>query len=155
MNFGITPSAFTPVPLWSAISAAAASSTTPRTTTPSIPQRDWRLPTSFRDPDPRQSHARRTFSDLIRRGRSEPLRVYEPLPADAFKAPSMVQYSQAFAKLEAGGASAMPAFAALVGSHADYPLAGSHLKRSLNGAKGVRMQLERRSSRHDARFPRR
>jgi hypothetical protein len=47
-----------------------------------------------------------------------------------------------FAKLEAGGASAMPAFAALVGWHADYPLAGFHLKRLLNGAKGVRMQLE-------------
>ena len=37
---------------------------------------------------------------------------------------------------------AMPAFAALVGLHADDPLAGFHLKRLLNGAKGVRMQLE-------------
>jgi adenylate cyclase len=64
------------------------------------------------------------------------------LPADAFKALAMTQYSQAFAKLEAGGASAMPAFAALVESHADYPLAGFHLKRLLNGAKGVQMQLE-------------
>jgi hypothetical protein len=36
----------------------------------------------------------------------------------------------------------MPAFAALVGSHAEDPLANFHLKRLLNGAKGVRMQLE-------------
>ena len=37
---------------------------------------------------------------------------------------------------------AMPAFAALVGPHADDALAGFHLRRLLNGAKGVRMQLE-------------
>jgi adenylate cyclase len=36
----------------------------------------------------------------------------------------------------------MPAFAALVGTHADDALASFHLKRLLNGAKGVRMQLE-------------
>ena len=52
------------------------------------------------------------------------------------------QYAEAFAKLEAGDAGAMPSFAALVGKHADDPLAGFHLKRLLNGAKGVRMQLE-------------
>jgi class 3 adenylate cyclase len=84
----------------------------------------------------------RPVGDLVLRGRSEPLRAYEPLPPEAFKAPAMKQYSEAFAKLEAGDASAMPAFAALVGSHADDPLAGFHLKRLLNGAKGVRMQLE-------------
>lgn len=84
----------------------------------------------------------RPVGDLVLRGRSEPLRAYEPLPADAFTAPAMTQYSEAFAKLEAGDATAMPAFAALVGLHADDPLAGFHLKRLLNGAKGVRMQLE-------------
>jgi hypothetical protein len=88
-----------------------------------------------------QNFQDRPLGDLILRGRSEPLRAYEPLPADAFKAPAITQYSQAFAKLEAGGASAMAAFAALVGSHADDPLAG-FLKRLLNGPKGVRMQLE-------------
>jgi adenylate cyclase len=36
----------------------------------------------------------------------------------------------------------MPAFAALVGMHADDALAGFHLRRLLNGSKGVRMQLE-------------
>jgi class 3 adenylate cyclase len=84
----------------------------------------------------------RPVGDLMLRGRSEPLRAYEPLPAPAFEGPTTKQYSDAFAKLEAGDAGAMPAFAALVGSHSDDALAGFHLRRLLNGAKGVRMQLE-------------
>ena len=84
----------------------------------------------------------RPVGDLLLRGRSEPLRAYEPLRAEVFAAPAMAQYLEAFAKLEAGDAAAMPAFAALVGSHADDALAGFHLRRLLNGAKGVCMQLE-------------
>jgi class 3 adenylate cyclase len=84
----------------------------------------------------------RPVGDIVLRGRSEPLRAYEPLRAEAFSSPATAQYGEAFAKLEAGDAAAMPAFAALVGMHADDPLAGFHLKRLLNGAKGVRMQLE-------------
>jgi class 3 adenylate cyclase/CheY-like chemotaxis protein len=84
----------------------------------------------------------RPVGDLMLRGRSEPLRAYEPLSAEAFEGQATSQYSEAFAKLEAGDAAAMPAFAALVGSHADDALAGFHLRRLLNGAKGVRMQLE-------------
>jgi len=84
----------------------------------------------------------RPVGDLMLRGRSEPLRAYEPLPATAFAQPATAQYSEAFAKLEAGDAAAMPAFAALVGAHAEDALASFHLKRLLNGAKGVRMQLE-------------
>ena len=84
----------------------------------------------------------RAVGDLVLRGRSEPLRAYEPLSADSFKAPATAQYAEAFAKLEAGDAAAMPAFAALVGLHADDPLAGFHLKRLLNGARGIRMELE-------------
>jgi class 3 adenylate cyclase len=84
----------------------------------------------------------RPIGDLMLRGRSEPLRAFEPLQPADFQVRAVAQYSEAFAKLEAGDATAMPAFAALVGSHADDPLAGFHLKRLLNGAKGVRMQLE-------------
>lgn len=84
----------------------------------------------------------RPVGDIVLRGRSEPLRAYEPLTAAVFAGPATSQYSEAFAKLEAGDAAAMPAFAALVGLHADDALAGFHLKRLLNGAKGVRMQLE-------------
>jgi class 3 adenylate cyclase len=84
----------------------------------------------------------RPVGDLMLRGRSEPLRAYEPLRDETFAGAATAQYSEAFAKLEAGNAGAMPAFAALVGQHADDALAGFHLKRLLNGAKGVRMQLE-------------
>jgi class 3 adenylate cyclase len=84
----------------------------------------------------------RPVGDLVLRGRTEPLRAYEPLGRDAFDGPASKQYTDAFAKLEAGDAGAMPAFAALVGLHAEDPLAGFHLRRLLNGAKGVRMQLE-------------
>lgn len=84
----------------------------------------------------------RPVGDIVLRGRSEPLRTYEPLSEQAFAAPETAQYAQAFAKLEAGDPAAMPAFAALVGAHADDALAGFHLKRLLNGASGVRMKLE-------------
>jgi adenylate cyclase len=84
----------------------------------------------------------RPVGDLMLRGRSEPLRAYEPLKAAVFERPSTTQYSEAFAKLESGDAAAMPAFAALVGLHSDDALAGFHLRRLLNGAKGVRMQME-------------
>lgn len=84
----------------------------------------------------------RPVGELMLRGRSEPLRAFEPLPPAKFEAPETALYSEAFAKMEAGDAAAMPAFAALVGMHAGDSLAGFHLKRLLNGAKGIRMQLE-------------
>jgi adenylate cyclase len=85
----------------------------------------------------------RPVGDLMLRGRGEPLRAYEPLTAAAFAGPAAALYSEAFAKLEAGDPAAMPAFAALVGLHADDALAGFHLRRLLNGAKGVRLQLDK------------
>jgi len=84
----------------------------------------------------------RPVGDLMLRGRSETLRAWEPLPKAVADMPETAQYKEAFAKLEAGDAAAMPAFAALVGSHAEDALAGFHLRRLLNGAKGVRLQLE-------------
>jgi class 3 adenylate cyclase len=84
----------------------------------------------------------RPVGDLMLRGRSEPLRAYEPLAEARFNGPTTAQYCEAFAKLESGDGAAMPAFAALVGSHAGDALAGFHLRRLLNGAKGPRIQLE-------------
>ena len=84
----------------------------------------------------------RPVGDILLRGRSEPLRAFEPLQDAPFKATATARYGEAFAKLEAGDATAMPAFAALVGLHADDALAGFHLKRLLNGAKGAHIQLD-------------
>lgn len=83
----------------------------------------------------------RPVGDLILRGRSEPLRAYEPLRPATFKSLATAQYKEAFAWLEAGDTAAIPAFATLVGMHADDPLAGFHLKRLLNGANGARIEL--------------
>jgi class 3 adenylate cyclase len=83
----------------------------------------------------------RPVGDLILRGRSGSLRAYEPLKPEVFATAAIACYSEAFAKLEAGDQGAMPAFAALVGMYSEDPLAGYHLKRLLNGGKGVRMEL--------------
>src|SRR3954471_1183917 len=61
----------------------------------------------------------RPVGNISLRGRSEPLRAFEPLQDARFKTTANAQYGEAFAKLEAGDAAAMPAFAALVGLHAD------------------------------------
>jgi class 3 adenylate cyclase len=89
-----------------------------------------------------ESFLGRPVGDLVLRGRSEPLRAYEPLAAAAFKGSATAPYCDAFAKLEAGDAAAMPAFAALVGLYANDALGGFHLRRLLNGARGTLIQLE-------------
>ena len=79
----------------------------------------------------------RPVGDLMLRGRSEPLRAYEPLRGNPGAAES---YAQAFAKLEAKDPTAIAAFAALVGARPDDALAQYHLKRLLNGGSGTRLE---------------
>ncbi|WP_050420869.1 adenylate/guanylate cyclase domain-containing protein [Bradyrhizobium tropiciagri] len=83
----------------------------------------------------------RPIGDLVLRGRSEALRAHEPLSAAESYGLAATQYATAFNKLEANDTDVVPAFAALVGLNADDPLANFHLKRLLNGAKGVRMHV--------------
>ncbi len=83
----------------------------------------------------------RPIGDLVLRGRSEALRAHEPLSAAESYGVAATQYATAFNKLEANDTDVVPAFAALVGLNADDPLANFHLKRLLNGAKGVRMHV--------------
>jgi adenylate cyclase len=79
----------------------------------------------------------RPIGDLVLRGRTEPLRAFEPLTQVDFDESATGVYLSAFAKLEANEPGAMPAFAALVGMRDDDCLASFHLKRLLNGAKGT------------------
>ena len=79
----------------------------------------------------------RPVGDLRLRGRSEPLRAYEPLAADEAGSPAAKAYADAFAKLETRDPTAVAAFAALVGLNPADPLAQYHLKRLLNGAVGT------------------
>jgi len=64
------------------------------------------------------------------------------LSAAEFDAPARTLYTTAFAKLQSDAAAAMPSFAALVGLHPDDPLASYHLKRLLNGGKGIQIKLD-------------
>jgi adenylate cyclase len=89
----------------------------------------------------REDFHRRPVGDLVLRGKSEPLRAYELLTAEAYADPATDCYLKAFAKLEARDPSAMSAFAALIGMRPDDCLASFHLKRLLNGATGTRIAL--------------
>jgi adenylate cyclase len=80
----------------------------------------------------------RPVGDLLLRGRSEPMRAYEPLRAE--DEASAQGYLDAFAKLEARDPAAVGAFAALVGARPDDGLAQYHLRRLLNGGSGVRIE---------------
>ena len=84
----------------------------------------------------------RPVGELLLRGRSEPLRAFEPLTPEEYNAPPTRAYLDAFGKLDAGDPSAMPAFAALLGLRGDDQLVSFHLKRLLNGATGVRIMLD-------------
>jgi adenylate cyclase len=79
----------------------------------------------------------RPVGDLRLRGRSEPLRAYEPLASEEVGSPATRAYAEAFAKLEAHDPAAIGAFAALLGLRPADPLAQYHLKRLLNGVVGT------------------
>jgi adenylate cyclase len=84
----------------------------------------------------------RPVGDLLLRGRSEPLRAYEPLSAAAADDPATARYLDAFARLEANDPGAIPAFAAQVGLAAEDALASFHLRRLLNGGHGTQVALD-------------
>ena len=82
----------------------------------------------------------RPVGDLVLRGRSEPMRGFEPLtPAEA-SSPEAAAYLGAFAKLEARDPLAVAAFASLIGARPSDALAQYHLKRLLNGGIGTRIE---------------
>jgi adenylate cyclase len=84
----------------------------------------------------------RPVGDLVLRGKTEALRAFEPLTNEQYESPATKSYLDAFAKLEAGDAGAMAAFATHVGREPHDLLANFHLKRLLNGAKGPRIAME-------------
>jgi adenylate cyclase len=83
----------------------------------------------------------RPVGDLVLRGRSESMRVYEPLSPEDCSSPETKTYLDAFKKLEARDPAAVAAFAALIGARPHDPLAQYHLKRLLNGELGVRIEM--------------
>ena len=79
----------------------------------------------------------RPVGDLVLRGRTEPLRAFEPLTAGD----NAEGYRAAFDKLEAGDPAALAAFAAEVGKRPDDQLASFQLKRLLNGERGTQIAI--------------
>jgi adenylate cyclase len=84
----------------------------------------------------------RLVGDLVLRGKSDVLRVFEPLRAAQYDAPATKSYLEAFAKLEAGDPGATAAFAAHLGNQPEDQLASFHLKRLLNGATGTQITMD-------------
>jgi adenylate cyclase len=84
----------------------------------------------------------RPVGDLVLRGRTEPIRAFEPLRPDQYDDPATADYLQAFAKLEAGDPGAVAAFAAQIGKRAEDQLASFHLRRLLNGSTGTRIVMK-------------
>jgi adenylate cyclase len=84
----------------------------------------------------------RPVGDLMLRGRSEPLRAFEPLGVAQYDDPATKSYLDAFAKMESGDPTAIAAFAAHIGKLPKDQLASFHLKRLLNGATGTRIAME-------------
>ncbi|MEY9560129.1 hypothetical protein ABIA23_005450 [Sinorhizobium fredii] len=83
----------------------------------------------------------RPVGDLLLRGRTEPIRAFEPLEAGRYASAETQAYLIAFEELAAGDRHAVTAFAALVGRDAEDGLASFHLKRLLNGETSTTITL--------------
>src|SRR5215469_2305442 len=84
----------------------------------------------------------RPVGDLMLRGKTEALRVFEPLRPEQADDPGTANYLNAFAKLKACDPGALAAFAAHVGKQPTDQLASFHLKRLLNGNTGVQIVMD-------------
>jgi len=84
----------------------------------------------------------RPVGDLTVRGKTEAMRVFEPLTPAQHQNTATASYLEAFALLEAADSGALAAFAAHVGNHPNDPLANFHLKRLLNGARGTKLAMD-------------
>ena len=83
----------------------------------------------------------RPVGDLLLRGRTELMRVFEPLRPEERSSRHTLGYADAFAKLEAHDPGALAVFAALVGECPADALAQYHLRRLLNGGSGTRIEM--------------
>ena len=81
----------------------------------------------------------RSIGDLMLRGRVDVLRAYEPLRGESDAA--IQPYTLAFEKMASKDPGARSAFAGLLGTAPDDPLANFHLRRLLNGEVGVTIDL--------------
>lgn len=85
----------------------------------------------------------RPVGNLVLRGRAEPIRAFEPLRDDEAGELAGDGYLEAYALLEAGDPRrALPVFAAQVSTCTGDALASFHLRRLLNGATGILINMD-------------
>ena len=83
----------------------------------------------------------RPAATLLLKGKSEPVRVFEPLPGEAAESERLHAWLAAYRLLEERDPGAEAAFAAIVEAHPDDPLARLHLRRLRAGETGVLLTL--------------
>ncbi len=83
----------------------------------------------------------RPVGDLVLRGKTEALSVFEPLRSEYAAGAATTSYLDAFIKLKARDPGALAAFAAHVGQQPSDQLASFHLKRLLNGDAGIQIAM--------------
>ena len=83
----------------------------------------------------------RPAGTLLLKGKTEPVRVFEPLPEEAADSPELRAWLAAFRLLENGDPAAEAAFAAIVEADPDDRLARLHLRRLRAGETGVLLRL--------------
>ena len=84
----------------------------------------------------------RPVGDLLLRGKTEPIRAFEPLRVGKCDEPYVDSYHKAFALLERGDAKSMGVFASHVGNYPTDLLGSFHLKRLLTGGIGTTIPLD-------------
>ena len=84
----------------------------------------------------------RPAGDVVLRGRSSAVRIFQPLTAEEHAHPSTVSYQKAFALLETSDPGTIAAFAAHIGMFPLDKLGSFHLKRLLNGAIGTQIAMQ-------------
>ena len=83
----------------------------------------------------------RPAGTLLLKGKTEPIRVFEPLPEEAAGSPALHRWQTAFHLLETEDPAAEAAFAAIVEATPDDRLAHLHLGRLRRGESGVLVTL--------------
>lgn len=83
----------------------------------------------------------RPAATLLLKGKTQPVRVFEPLPEEAAGSPKLRAWIEAFRLLEARDPAAEAAFAVIAAANPDDPLARLHLRRLRAGETGTLLTL--------------
>ena len=84
----------------------------------------------------------RPAGTLLLKGKSEPLKAYEPLSDERYDDPATAAYVEAYSKLEKSDPVARQAFAALLGKYDEDPLTLFHLGRTIAGENDAVIELQ-------------